>query len=122
MIIDKIKEIQNIIKPFKSKWKNLKDDKVSEADINWNASIFFSKIIIKAKASDYYWSKDKLVNFSIDYNSKNNTVIDINSLIDKNWIREVLGQIKIPDAVRKITYDFEQKQVYKQEPIFIREL
>ena len=43
MIIDKIKEIQNIIKPFKSKWKNLKDDKVSEADINWNASIFFSK-------------------------------------------------------------------------------
>lgn len=122
MIIDKIKEIQNIIKPFKSKWKNLKDDKVSEADINWNASIFFSKIIIKAKASDYYWSKDKLVNFSIDYNSKNNTVIDINSLIDKNWIREVLGQIKIPDAVRKITYDFEQKQVYKQELIYIREL
>lgn len=47
MIIDKIKEIQNIIKPFKSKWKNLKDDKVSEADINWNASIFFSKKISK---------------------------------------------------------------------------
>lgn len=122
MIHDKIKEIQNIIKPFESKWKNHKDEKALEADINWNASIFFSKIIIKAKVSNYYWSKDKLVNFSIDYNSKNNTVIDINSLIDKHWIREVLGQIKIPDAVRKITYDFEQQQLYKQELIFIREL
>lgn len=122
MIIDKIKEIQNIIKPFKSKWKNHKDEKALEADINWNASIFFSKIIIKAKVSNYYWTKDKLVNYSIDYNSKNNTVIDINSLIDKHWIREVLGQIKIPNAVRKITFDFEQKQLYKQELIFIREL
>lgn len=122
MIQDNIKEIQNIIKPFKSKWKNHKDDKALEAEINWNASIFFSKIIIKAKAPDYYWSKDKLVSFSIDYNLKNNTIIDINSLIDKHWFREVLGLIKMPDAVRKITYVFEQKQLYKQELIFIREL
>lgn len=122
MIEDDIKEIQNIIKPFESKWKNHKDDKALEADINWNASIFFSKTIMKAKASDYYWSKDKLVSFSIDYNSKNNAEININSLIDKHWIREVLGLIKIPDAVRKITYDFEQNEVYKQELIFIREL
>ena len=85
-------------------------------------NIFFSKIIIKAKASDCYWSKDKLVSFSIDYNSKNNVAIDINSLIVRHWIREVLGLIKMPDAVRKIAYDFEQKQVYKQELIFIREL
>ena len=122
MIQDNIKEIQNIIKPFKSKWKDHKDDKALEADINWNASIFFSKIIIKAKASDYYCSKDKLVSFSIDYNSKNNTAIDINSLIDKHWFREVLGLIKTPDAVRKITYDFEQNQLYKQELLFMREL
>lgn len=122
MIQDNIKEIQNIIKPFKSKWKNHKDDKALEAEINWNASIFFSKIIIKAKVSYYYWSKDKFVSFSIDYNSKNNVAIDINSLIDKHWIREVLGLIKMPDAVRKITYDFEQNEVYKQELIFIREL
>lgn len=119
---DNIKEIQNIIKPFKSKWKNHKDDKAFEADINWNASTFFSKIIIKAKTSDYYWSKDKLVSFSIDYNSKNNAATDINSLIDKHWFREVLGLIKTPDAVRKIIYDFEQNQLYKQELIFIREL
>jgi len=113
MIIDKIKEIQNIIKPFKSKWKNHIDEKALEADINWNASIFFSKIIIKSKVPNNYWTKNKLVNYSIDYNSKNNTVIDINSLIDKHWIREVLGQIKIPNAVRKITFDFEQKKLYK---------
>ncbi|MFV8334722.1 hypothetical protein ACNQF7_01405 [Flavobacterium sp. RSP29] len=119
---ENIKEIQNIVKQFKSKRKNHKDDKALEAEINWNASIFFSKIIIKTKAPVYYWSKDKLVSFSIDYNSKNNAAIDINSLIDKYWIREVLGLIKMPDAVRKITYDFEQKQVYKQELIFIREL
>ena len=66
--------------------------------------------------------KRYIVSFSIDYNSKNNAAIDINSLIDRHWIREVLGLIKMPDAFRKITYDFEQKQVYKQELIFFREL
>jgi hypothetical protein len=45
--------------------------------------------IIKAKASDCYWSKAKLFSFSIDYNSKNNVAIDINSLIDRHWIRKV---------------------------------
>jgi hypothetical protein len=34
---DSIKEIQNIIKSFKSKWKNHKEDKALEAEINWNA-------------------------------------------------------------------------------------
>ncbi|MBA0885138.1 hypothetical protein [Flavobacterium undicola] len=122
MIQENIKEIQNIIKPFKFKWKNHKNEKAFEADINWNASIFFSKIIITAKVSDYYWSKNKLESFTSDYNSKNDTTIDINSLIDKYWIREVVGLIKIPDAIRKITYDFEQKQNYQQELIFLREL
>jgi len=68
MIQENIKEIQNIIKPFKSKWKKHKNEKALEADINWNASIFFSKIIIKAKVSEYYWSKDKLLSFTSDYN------------------------------------------------------
>lgn len=122
MIQDSVKEIQNIIRPFHSKWKQHKYEKVSEAEINWNASMLFAKLMVKAKLPELSWSRNKLEQFTTEYNSKNNTKIDVNSLINKYWIREVVGLIEIPDAIRKITYDFEQNQSHKQELFFIREL
>ena len=119
---DKINVIQNIIKPFKTEWLNHKDEKAIEADINWNASIFFARLLVKVKPSDSYWSKKKLESFTKDYNSKNNTVISVNNLLNKYWIREVLDLVQIPTIIRKVTYDFEQMQNYHQELIFIRKL
>ncbi|SNB33812.1 hypothetical protein [Flavobacterium psychrophilum] len=119
---ENIKEIQNIIKPFKSIWEHQKDEQALESEINWKASILFSKLIIKAKLPESHWSKDKLEEFTTNYNSENNTKIDVKNLTNKFWIREIAGLIKIPNAITSITYDFEQKQSYKQELIFIREL
>ncbi|WP_440067718.1 hypothetical protein [Tenacibaculum discolor] len=114
-----IDRIQSIIKLFENEFFYHKDEKALEADINWNASIFFAKLLIKAKTSEYDWTKKKLENFATDYNSKNNTAIDIESFLDKYWIREVLDLIHIPKAVRDVIYDFGKMQNYQQELNFV---
>ena len=49
---ERIKEIQNIIRPFKTEWPLHKDKKSLETDINWNASTFFSKLLYKAQCPE----------------------------------------------------------------------
>jgi hypothetical protein len=114
-----IEEIQKIIKTFENEFINHKDEKVLEADINWNASIFFAKLLIKAKPSESDWSKKKLKKFATDYNSKNSASIDVDVLLNKHWIREVLDLIHIPKAVRDVIYDFGKIQHHQQELNFI---
>ncbi len=119
---ERIKEIQNIIRPFKTKWPLHIDKKSKETDINWNASIFFSKLLFKAKCPESYWTKENLENFVNTYNLTNSVLINADTLINKYWIREVLGQIHIPKAVRDVIYDFEKMQSHRQELVFVREL
>ncbi|GGK19106.1 hypothetical protein GCM10007962_11630 [Yeosuana aromativorans] len=115
-----IDEIQNIIKPFETEFFYPKDEKALEADLNWNASIFLAKLLIKAKQSESDWSKKKLKFFVTDYNSKNNTSIDVNTLLNKYWIREILDLIHIPKAVRDVLYDFGKMQNHQLELNFVR--
>lgn len=115
-----IVDIQNIIKTFEKKWCNNIGEKALEADINWNASIFFGKVLAKSNTPKSYWSKKKLEAFSKIYNSNNNTEININKLLNKYWIREILDVIQIPHAIRKVTYDYEKMQNNQQELNFIR--
>ncbi|RSC93505.1 hypothetical protein [Tenacibaculum singaporense] len=117
-----IDKIQSVIKPFETKFFYHKGKKALEADINWNASIFFAKLLKKAKTPDSDWTKKKLENFATDYNSKNNTEIDIDSFLSKYWIREVLDLIHIPKAVRDVIYDFGKMQNYQQELNFVRKV
>lgn len=117
-----IDRIQNIIKLFENEFFYHKDEKALEADINWNVSIFFAKLLIKAKQSESDWTKKKLENFTANYNSKNNNAINVNTLLNKYWIREVLDLIRIPKAVRDVIYDFGKMQNYQQELNFVRKV
>tara|TARA_R110002051_G_scaffold110207_1_gene182820 strand:- start:267 stop:4307 length:4041 start_codon:yes stop_codon:yes gene_type:complete len=119
---ESIKEIQNIIRPFKTKWPLHIDKKSIETDINWNASIFFSKLLFKAQCPESYWTKQDIENFANNYNLTNSVSINADALINQHWIREVLGQIQIPKAVRDVIYDFEKMQSHRQELVFVREL
>lgn len=119
---EKIERIQNIIKPFEIDRNYNKNDKALQVDINWNASIFFAKILIKAVIPKNYCSKEDVEKFSKKYKTENNVSIDIDSLFNKFWLREVLGKIHISDAVRKVIYDFEKNQSYKNELFFVREV
>ncbi|MBO9694245.1 hypothetical protein [Chryseobacterium sp.] len=119
---EKIETIQNIIKPFEIDRNYNKNDKALHADINWNASIFFAKILIKAVIPKNYCSKEDIEKFSKKYKTENNVSIDIDSLFKKFWLREILGIIHIPDAVRKVIYDFERNQSNKEELFFVREV
>lgn len=119
---ERIKEIQNIIRPYKTKWPLHIDKKSLETDTNWNASIFFSKLLFKAKYPESYWTKEDLENFVNTYNLTNSVLINADALINKYWIREVLGQIQLPKAVRDVIYDFEKMKSHQQELVFVRAL
>lgn len=119
---EKIERIQNIIKPFEIDRNYNRNDKALHEDINWNASIFFAKILIKTVIPKNYCSKEDVKKFSKKYKTENNVSIDIDSLFNKFWLREILGIIHIPDAVRKVIYDFEKNQSYKEELLFVREV
>lgn len=117
---EEIKGLQNVIKSFEVCFHHHKDEKAIESDIKWKASIFFAKLLVKAKPPDLYWSKKKLENYIKHYNSKNNSIINVNDLLKKYWIREVLELIQIPKAVRDVTFDFDKMQNYQKELIFVR--
>jgi len=119
---EKIERIRNTIKPFEIDINHTKNDKALHADINWNASIFFAKILIKALIPKNYCSKEDIEKFTKKYKTENNVSIDIDSLFNKFWLREILGIIHIPDAVRKVIYDFEKNQSHKEELLFVREV
>lgn len=116
-----IKNLLITINQYKT--PNLKrSKKVEDANKLWNASLLFCKIALVAKSSERFFSREDFEKFTIQYNKHNSTRVETNSLFDKFWLREVLGFIHIPDAVRVVTNDYEKYENYKNEMFFLKYL
>lgn len=66
----------------------------------WNTSLLFSNIILASKRLQRLFPRKEFEKFVIDYNQQNSLNINTDFLFDKFWLREVLGFVHIPDAVR----------------------
>ncbi len=116
--------IKNLLKTINQcKIPNLKRSKKAEdANKLWNASLLFCKIVLEAKSTARFFSREDFEQFTVQFNEQNSTRIETNSLFDKFWLRQVLGFIYIPDAVRVVTNDYEKYKNCKNEVFFLKYL
>lgn len=99
-----------------------RQNKTKDANKLWNASLLFCKIALESKTTSRFFSREDFEQFTVQYNEQNSTSIETNSLFDKFWLREILGFIHIPDAVRVVTNEYEKYKDCKNEVFFLKYL
>ncbi len=97
-------------------------NKADDANKLWNASLLFSKIALASKRNRRLFTTNDFEKFVTKYNTQNSTAIDADTLFNRFWLREVLGYVHIPDAVRVVTNDYEKYENLKGEIFFLRNL
>ncbi|MFK5982219.1 MAG: hypothetical protein QM499_04830 [Flavobacteriaceae bacterium] len=96
--------------------------KAEDANKFWNASLLFCKIVLGSKASKLLFTRTDFEKFKVRYEQQNSVSIDSVTLFERFWLREVLGFVHIPDAVRVVTNDYEKYRDYHNEILFLRML
>lgn len=118
-------EINKLIHLIKSslqvKNEKHKDKEVIDADNLWNASLFLSKVLYKA-SYDFSFTRSDLQIFKIDFEQTYSVEISDESLFERYWLREILGQIKISSAIRSFCHTFDEIAGFKEELKFICKL
>lgn len=123
MYHDEVNKLTNLIKSsLQIKNEKYREDKeVADEDNLWNASLFLSKVLYKA-SSDFSFTKSDFDTFKIDFERTQRLSINDNSLFERYWLREVLGQIKISAAIRSFCRTFDEILNFKEELKFICKL
>lgn len=96
--------------------------KADDANTLWNASLFFCKVALKSNLTTRFFNRVDFEKFTIQYNKQNSTKISTDTLFSEFWLREVLGIVHIPDAVRVVTNDHEKYKNHQNELFFLRNL
>jgi len=115
-----IAKLQNILKPYNSKHVRHKNEKAKNAKLLWNATAFFSKIVIQSKPNSFIKTVPYFEKFIANYNKTTNVTIHLNELFEKYWLRSILGFVHIPPAVRSVIYDYEKYKDHKYELLLLR--
>jgi len=96
--------------------------KQDDAHKLWNASLLFSNIILASSSTQRLFTRKEFEKFIIHYNQQNSVNLNSDFLFSKFWLREVLGLVHIPEAVRSVTYDYEKYRYHKAEVFFLKSL
>lgn len=84
--------------------KNESFPKEKFIDFSWNCALFFSKIILASQNQTAL--TETAVQAEIDeYNQAKGTNVSLNYLLNRFWLRKVLGQIKISEAILRLFLD-----------------
>jgi len=118
---DSIKAINGTLSHFGSAERYHSYDE-KDAEKTWNASLFFFKLFLKSTNAEHLVTKADFNNFKQHYEDEYSLKIDLNSLFERFWLREILGFVYFPEAVRKVTYDYEKYQERKNELEFLKKL
>jgi len=119
MYHDEINKLTNLIKSsLQVKNERHREKEVIDADNIWNASFFLSKVLYKA-SYDFSFTKSDFDIFKIDLKKNKGVNINDNSLFERYWLREILGQIKISSAIRSFCHTFDEIVNFKEELKFI---
>jgi hypothetical protein len=119
-------KVNNIIEIIKNIIKNPHvtrriDTVMQDIDIQWGFSIFLSKLLYSSKIIN------KLTNEQLDeiinkYNETNGTNIEFDQLLEKCFLRVVLGQIEIPQGVAWDHYHKKDESYPKHEIALVTEI
>jgi hypothetical protein len=122
MYHDEINKLTNLIKSsLQVKNEKHREKEVIDADNIWNASFFLSNVLYQA-FYDFSFTKSDFDIFKSEFEKNQGVKINDNSLFERYWLREILGQIKISVAIRSFCYTFDEIVNFKEELKFICKL
>lgn len=122
VIEEKVKSLKIQLEHYKKPLNIHKNLIADDADKLWKASLFFANILLESNYSGFDISETELQKFTVDYEKRNKTTIDLNDLFSKFWLRIVFGNIYIPSLIRKTGRDYEDKKDRYNELLFVRHL
>ncbi|RMA64304.1 hypothetical protein [Ulvibacter antarcticus] len=121
-------QLQEYLNQIRSAFSNYgvaeryRSDSAKDSDYEWGASHFFCKLFLKSKDSKHLITKADFDIFKFQYENKLKTKIDTDSLFKKFWLREIIGFVYVPQAIRSVVYDYEKYEDKKEELQFLRVL
>lgn len=115
-----VKEIKSFLESFvtKNDLQHLKKNAL-EADIKWNASNFFAHLLYESEQIISEKSINEFNEFVDSFNTQNGILINVDSIFEKYWLRNVLGKIKIPSTIISICNVFIRIKGLKNELKFL---
>ncbi|UOY07221.1 hypothetical protein L0P88_01400 [Muricauda sp. SCSIO 64092] len=115
--------IQGLVRAIRfnsAKIQPYQDEVIRDSQV-WNAPLFFAEVLWNSnrpiKGIDRK-SFDVLVK---KYNSKYESA-NVNDIFNRFWLREILGFIHIPSAVRSVLFDYEKHKMHYKELQFLNEV
>lgn len=92
----------NLINSYLNKNESLPKEKY--IDFSWNPALFFAKIIL-ASHNHTALTETTIQAEIAEYNQAKGTNVSLNYLLNRFWLRKVLGQIKISEAILRLFLD-----------------
>lgn len=112
-----VRSLVEFIKQFHQK-RNKPDVPLSNYT-NKPIASFISLILLHCELSGVDDSYEDFISFKSRFDEKHIAAIDINELIQKNWIRIVLDHVKIPNVIRSAANEWKKQIKYENEIRFL---
>jgi hypothetical protein len=106
---EKADKISKLIELSKEKHRDRYPEiKAIQADNDWATSHLLAKLFFESQVlPKTYISPEELIEFHKEFESKEGA-IDLQSLIDKLWIRTIGGIIEIPNGIKSVANQYEK--------------
>lgn len=95
------------------------DIHTNEAELTWNASGFWAKILHLAEPLGHEITLANFEEFKANYQREKGITIDSEQLFNSFWLRRVLGFVEIPYSISSSFYHLEKIQPYKEHFPFL---
>lgn len=120
MLRDKINKFSHSISFYKENREHSKEREFLIDDIQWGASHFYADILYHTSESKYYCvGYDELIEIQKQFRIDTGLDVNIDALIEKDWIRLVYGIVKIPNLIRSAVRDVPTVVECRNEIIFL---
>lgn len=122
IIEENLKKLKFLLGHYQKPLNNYQNPDTEDAEKLWNASLFFANLLIASDYSGPDISDKELRDFTTDYEIQNKVTIDLEALFSKFWLRNIFGNIYIPDVIRQTAREYEKEKDRYNELLFIRHL
>lgn len=93
-----------------------------DANLEWGAASFFAEALMYAEGNYYFVTEQRLNEVHSDFCKRHNVEVDLLSLFTRNFLRKVLGRIRVAGQVNSDLYTFKGLQPYRTELRFLLEM
>ncbi len=106
--IKKLSQRIAFIKEPKNRFVNQTSDGIKMSN-SWNASLLFAELVYEANPEPYF-TFENLVNLRDEFEKKKGISIDLDRLIEWQWVRIVHGnEVRLPSFLQKLLWDFPER-------------